>query len=71
MLGKIVHDGVDVNLEQVKTGYAWWYRYYAKTQPEADRVSYEEAEDTAKADKRGLWAEPNPINPYDWRKGKR
>jgi hypothetical protein len=66
---KVMHDEVDVNLEQFKTGYAWWYRYYAKTQPEADRVSYEAAEDSANADQLGLLADPKPINPYDWRKG--
>ena len=31
----------------------------------------ESAEDEAKARKWGLWADPNPINPYDWRKGRR
>jgi endonuclease YncB( thermonuclease family) len=71
VLGKVLHDEVDVTLEQVKAGYAWWFRYNAKTQPEADRVSYEAAEDLAKADQLGLWADPNPINPYNWRKGRR
>jgi endonuclease YncB( thermonuclease family) len=71
VLGKVLHDEVDVNLEQVKAGHAWWYRHHAKTQPEADRVSYETAEDLAKADQLGLWADPNPINPYTWRKGRR
>ena len=71
VLGKVIVDGTDANLEQVKAGYAWWYRYYAKEQSRADRKAYERAEDTAKAEDRGLWADPKPINPYDWRKGKR
>ena len=36
-----------------------------------DRGRYESAEDEAKARGWGLWADPNPINPYEWRKGKR
>lgn len=71
ILGKVRHDGIDVNLEQLKAGYAWWYRFYAKTQPKEDRESYEAAENSAKSDKLGLWADPNPINPYEWRKGER
>ena len=70
-LGKVLVDGMDINLEQVKAGYAWWYRYYAEEQPGADRRAYEQAEDGAKAENHGLWAEPNPISPYEWRKGKR
>ena len=70
-IGKVLLDGVDVNLEQVKAGYAWWYRYYKKEQSRADRKAYEAAEDTARVEQRGLWADPNPINPYDWRKSQR
>ncbi len=62
---------LDANHAQVLSGMAWWYRYYAKEQPPQDRGRYESAEDEAKARKWGLWADPNPINPYDWRKGKR
>ncbi len=36
---KILVDGVDVNLEQVRTGLAWWYRKYASEQGAADRAA--------------------------------
>jgi endonuclease YncB( thermonuclease family) len=71
ILGKVWVEDIDVNLEQVRAGYAWWYRYYSKEQPSADRTSYELAEDTAKEQNSGLWAAPNPVTPYDWRKGRR
>jgi endonuclease YncB( thermonuclease family) len=61
---------LDVNHAQLLAGVAWWYRYYAKEQSAEDRGRYEPAEDEAKARKWGLWADPNPINPYDWRKRK-
>lgn len=67
-LGKIILDGKDINLEQVKAGMAWWYRYYKKQQSQADQVAYEAAEDFAKTERLGLWADPSPINPYEWRK---
>ena len=62
---------LDANLAQVTAGMAWWYRYYKKEQSPEDRGRYESAEDEAKARKWGLWADPKPINPYDWRKGDR
>jgi endonuclease YncB( thermonuclease family) len=62
---------LDANLAQVTAGMAWWYRYYAKEQLPEDRGRYESAEDEARKRKWGLWADPNPINPYDWRQGHR
>ena len=62
---------LDANHAQLLAGMAWWYRYYAKEQSPEDRGRHESAEDEAKARKWGLWADPNPINPYDWRKGER
>ena len=51
-------------------GMAWWYRYNANEQSPEDRGRYESAEDEARKRKLGLWADPNPINPYDWRNRK-
>ena len=62
---------LDANHAQVIAGMAWWYKYYAKQQSPEDRGRYESAEIEAKARGWGLWADPNPINPYDWRKSKR
>ena len=59
---------LDANHAQVLAGMAWWYRYYAKEQSPEDRRRYESAEDEAKARRWGLRADPNPINPYEWRK---
>lgn len=62
---------LDANHAQILAGMAWWYRYYAKEQSPEDPGRYESAEDEAKARGWGLWADPNPINPYDWRKSKK
>ena len=61
----------DINLEQIKAGYAWWYKYYPKEQSWSDQRAYRTAQSKARSERLGLWAEPNPINPYDWRKQKR
>jgi len=62
-------DGHDVNLEQVRAGMAWWYRQYAKEQTPEDRQLYELAENEARAAKRGLWADNEPLLPWKWRTG--
>ncbi len=59
---------LDANYAQVLAGMAWWYRFYAREQSPEDRGRYESAEDEARARGWGLWADPHPINPYDWRK---
>ncbi|HWV39880.1 MAG TPA: thermonuclease family protein, partial [Vulgatibacter sp.] len=59
---------VDANLAQVRAGMAWWYRQYAKEQPAADRRAYADAEGESRAARRGLWADPSPTPPWQWRR---
>lgn len=58
-------DGTNMNKELVKNGYAWHYKQYSKDD------SYAELEKKAKAEKKGLWQNPDPIAPWKWRKGER
>lgn len=58
----------DVNLEQVRAGMAWWYRQYAREQTPDDRHFYERAEAEARAAKRGLWVDPAPMPPWEFRR---
>lgn len=66
-IGKIVVDGVDANLEQVKAGLAWHYKQYQKEQSSEDREVYSRAEEQARADQKGLWADSAPVPPWEWR----
>jgi len=68
IVGKVIHDGRDVNLAMVRSGLAWWYRKYADEQSRADRQIYEAAEDRARAERQGLWADPAPVPPWEWRR---
>jgi endonuclease YncB( thermonuclease family) len=69
-LGKVMLEKLDINLEQVRRGFAWFYRYYAKELRPEDSVEYEKAENFAKASKLGLWTDPSPTPPWDFRRGK-
>lgn len=63
--------GQDVGLAQIRTGLAWWYRQYAREQTALERMAYEQAEMDARARRLGLWADKEPLPPWDWRHQKR
>lgn len=70
-VGKILVEGVDANLEQVKAGLAWHYKQYQREQSPDDQLSYAQAEEQARAETRGLWYDADPTPPWDWRKQQR
>lgn len=55
----------DVNLRMVKDGLAWHYKRYDSTK------SYADAEAAARTAKLGLWKDPDPVPPHEFRKAKR
>lgn len=68
IVGKALVDGIDVNLDQVRAGFAWHYKQYAREQTVADRSLYAAAEDSARAARRGLWQEKGAVPPWEWRR---
>ena len=71
IIGVVLVNGVDSNLEQVKAGMAWWYRQYAKEQTVPQRAAYEVAENQAQAGRVGLWVDANPVAPWEFRHRKK
>jgi len=69
-IGKVLVNGQDVNLMQVERGMAWFYRQYQREQSPNDRRLYAKAEDAARADKRGLWRDADPLPPWVFRHNK-
>ena len=61
-IGHVSVNGMDVNRQMIATGNAWHYAAYSKDQSLADLQSQ------AKSQKLGLWAQPNPTPPWDYRK---
>ena len=70
-IGKIIVDGHDANLAQVEAGFAWHYKLFAKEQPLDDRSAYAEAEERARSQALGLWRDPHPTPPWDYRRAVR
>jgi micrococcal nuclease len=56
-------DGTNVNHTLVKDGRCWWYRKYAPLDTELERL-----EKDVRAGRKGLWADPQPVPPWEWRR---
>lgn len=61
---KVYAGNTYVNLEMVRSGYAWHYKQYA-----AEEADLAKAEKNARKSRKGLWKEDNPTEPSVWRKG--
>jgi endonuclease YncB( thermonuclease family) len=68
-LCKIVANGIDLNLEQLKSGMAWHYKAYASSQSKKDQEVYASAETQAQHARVGLWASNLTIPHWEYRKG--
>ena len=64
-LGRVYLDNRDINRELVEEGHAWAYRRYLTDQ------DFLTAEALARDRQLGLWGTPDPVPPWDWRRGKR
>lgn len=62
VLGTIWLDDRNINLEMVEDGYAWAYRQYL------DDHSFLEAEKISRNKKSGLWVDPFPTPPWEFRR---
>ena len=68
IVGKVTIGGRDICLEQVRAGMAWHYKYYQHEQTLEDQKLYAEVEDLAHSAEIGLWIDPDPIPPWDFRR---
>ena len=61
----------NINQAQVEAGFAWVYRQYVKNIPKPMAKTFIDAEASAKTNKAGLWADKDPVPPWDWRRAQR
>lgn len=65
-IGRVSCAGTDANAAQVSRGMAWVYVKYA---PAGSPLYALEAQ--ARANRAGLWADPQPVAPWEWRAARR
>jgi micrococcal nuclease len=55
--------GKSLNKELIRAGLAWWYRRYAPHESELEQL-----EAVARENRTGLWSQPNPTPPWEFRR---
>jgi len=71
IVGEVLVGDVNLNVEQIKQGFAWYYKHHQKQQTPEERIIYSKAEDLAREKKIGLWSDENPIPPWDYRNNRK
>ena len=61
----LLQDGRNVGHELLKEGLAWWQR------SASNDASLEVLEELARASRKGLWADSNPVPPWKWKDTKK
>lgn len=61
----LLQDGRNVGHELLKEGLAWWQR------SASNDASLEVLEELARASRKGLWADSNPVPPWKWKDSKK
>lgn len=68
LIGKVLVGDKDAGLELVAAGLAWHYKAYEQEQTLSDRRAYAEAERVAQESRVGLWADGDPVPPWEFRR---
>ncbi len=70
-VGRLFCEGRDVGRVLIAEGLAWHFKRYARTQSIDERVGDSTAEVSAREAMAGLWAEPEPVPPWEWRRAEK
>lgn len=65
LVARVRAAGRDLSLALVREGLAWHFKRYSKD------AALAEAENAARAARRGLWSDPSPVAPWDFRASQR
>jgi endonuclease YncB( thermonuclease family) len=71
LIGKVTLYKKDICLEMIAQGMAWHFVKYEQNQSDEDRQLYQQTEKRVREQRKGLWADPNPVPPWDYRKQQR
>jgi len=68
LVGRILLEQADMNAQMLRDGVAWYYQPDESDLSDADRQIYPTCEQAARAEKRGLWRDNEPVSPWEFRR---
>jgi endonuclease YncB( thermonuclease family)/thiol-disulfide isomerase/thioredoxin len=67
VMGKVIYDQLDIGLQVIRDGAAWYDRN-DHSLTETERIVYAASEQAARGERRGLWQDGSPMPPWEWRR---
>ncbi len=71
IVGKVLYQDKDINLEMIRAGLAWHYKKYQKEQSKLDRNLYAAADSFVRTNEIGLFQDIDALAPWEFRKLRR
>jgi endonuclease YncB( thermonuclease family) len=68
VVGRVFCNQVDIGLQVIRDGAAWYDKTSADSLTEGERGVYVEAEQAARNERRGIWENGSPMPPWEWRR---
>lgn len=67
IIGRLINNDQDINLLQIKGGYAWYFTSQDDELTRERHAIYQSAAQRAKSQELGLWSASSPIPPWTYR----
>ena len=64
--GRVLLEGADVGAQMIRDGAAWVDPSTEHRLSETDREVYQQSEEAARGERRGLWQQANPVAPWEF-----
>jgi endonuclease YncB( thermonuclease family) len=68
LVARVFIDNRDAGLELLKQGLCWVYEKYVGEAAAEIQTGYRDAQQRAQAERAGLWQDPDPVPPWEFRK---
>lgn len=65
LTGRVLLNEADIGAQMIRDGAAWFDPNNGRLNP-SDREVYEESQQAARSEKRGLWQQENPVAPWEF-----
>lgn len=64
--GRVSFEGIDIGAQMIRDGAAWVDPNSQHRLSATDREVYQQSEDAARSERRGLWQQENPVAPWEF-----